>query len=108
MISSDNNNLFASRWWIAAGSFLALIVVNGSISVFSFGFFIKPLEAEFGWDRGSISIGLALCALCSAISLPIAGGLMDKYGVRPVMLTSIVLFAANIAAISLSNVLVVF
>jgi MFS family permease len=108
MISSDGTKQSPSRWWISIGSFFALIVVNGSISVFSFGVFIKPLEAEFGWDRGSISAGLALCALCSAISLPVAGGLMDKYGVRPVMLTSIVLFAANIAAVALSNVLVVF
>ena len=108
MISSDKTKQSISPWWISIGSFFALIVVNGSISVFSFGVFIKPLEAEFGWDRGSISAGLALCALCSAISLPVAGGLMDKYGVRPVMLTSIVLFAANIAAIALSNVLVVF
>jgi MFS family permease len=108
MISSDGTKRSVSPWWISIGSFFALIVVNGSISVFSFGVFIKPLEAEFGWDRGSISAGLALCALCSAISLPVAGGLMDKYGVRPVMLTSIVLFAANIAAIALSNVLAVF
>jgi MFS family permease len=83
-------------------------VVNGSICVFSFGVFIKPLEVEFGWDRASISFGLTLCALCSAISLPIAGSLMDKFGVRPVMLTSIVLFALNVAAIALSSVLAVF
>jgi MFS family permease len=108
MISSGKTKLSVSPWWISIGSFFALIVVNGSISVFSFGVFIKPLEAEFGWDRGSISAGVALCALCSAISLPVAGGLMDKYGVRPVMLTSIVLFAANIAAIALSNALAVF
>jgi MFS family permease len=97
-----------SPWWIAAGSCIALIVVNGSICVFSFGVFIKPLEAEFGWDRGSISFGLTLCALCSAISLPIVGGLMDKFGLRPVMLTSIVLFALNVAAIALSNMLAIF
>jgi MFS family permease len=87
---------------------MALIVVNGSICVFSFGVFIKPLETEFGWDRASISFGLTLCALCSALSLPIAGSLMDKFGVRPVMLTSIILFAVNVAAIALSNVLAVF
>jgi MFS family permease len=97
-----------SPWWISAGSCIALIVVNGSICVFSFGVFIKPLEAEFGWDRASISFALTLCALCSAISLPIAGSLMDRFGVRPVMLTSIVLFAVNVAAIALSNVLAVF
>src|SRR6478752_3080748 len=88
-----------SPWWISVGSCMALIVVNGSICVFSFGVFIKPLETEFGWDRASISFGLTLCALCSALTLPIAGSLMDKFGVRPVMLISIMLFAANVAAI---------
>lgn len=107
-LTNPPGKTLTSPWWISAGSCLALIVVNGSICVFSFGVFIKPLEAEFGWDRASISFGLTLCALCSAISLPIAGGLMDKFGVRPVMLTSIVLFALNVAAIALSNVLAVF
>jgi predicted MFS family arabinose efflux permease len=107
-LKSPVENTLRSPWWISVGSFIALIVVNGSICVFSFGVFIKPLEAEFGWDRASISFGLTLCALGSAIALPIAGGLMDKFGLRPVMLTSIVLFALNVAAIALSNVLAVF
>jgi MFS family permease len=107
-LKSPLGKTLTSPWWISVGSCLALIVVNGSICVFSFGVFIKPLETEFGWDRALISFGLTLCALCSAISLPIAGGLMDKFGVRPVMLTSIVLFALNVAAIALSNVLAVF
>jgi len=100
--------MLVSPWWISLGSGLALIVVNGSISLFSFGVFIKPLETEFGWDRGALSSALALCAICSAISLPFVGVLMDRFGVKPVMLTSIVVFAVNIAAISLSTTLVTF
>jgi MFS family permease len=107
-LSHPAEKTLTSPWWIPVGSCIALIVVNGSICVFSFGVFIKPLEAEFGWDRASISFGLTLCALCSAISLPIVGVLMDRFGVRPVMLTSIILFALNVAAIALSNVLAVF
>jgi MFS family permease len=107
-LNNPAGKTLTSPWWIAIGSAIALTVNNGAISVFSFGVFIRPLETEFGWDRASISLGLTLCALCSAISIPIAGGLMDKYGVRPVMLTSIVLFAFNVAAIALSNVLAVF
>jgi MFS family permease len=107
-VTSPLGRTLTSPWWISAGSCIALIVVNGSICVFSFGVFIKPLETEFGWDRASISFGLTLCALCSALTLPIAGSLMDKFGVRPVMLISIILFAANVAAIALANVLAVF
>src|ERR1700733_2419655 len=97
-----------SVWWMPFGSFIGLIVVNGAISLFSFGVFIKPLEAEFGWDRAAISSAIALCALASAFSVPFVGILMDRFGVRRVMITSIFLFAANVAAIGLSGSIVTF
>jgi MFS family permease len=90
------------------GSCIGLVVVNGAISLFSFGVFIKPLEAEFGWDRASISSAIALCALASAFSVPFVGILMDRFGVRRVMIISIFLFAANVAAIGLSRSIVTF
>jgi MFS family permease len=97
-----------SVWSLPFGSFMGLIAVNGAISLFSFGVFIKPLEAEFGWDRASISSAIALCAFASALSVPLVGTLMDRFGVRRVMITSIFLFAANVAAIGLSGSIVTF
>jgi MFS family permease len=99
---------FASPWWIAFGSCLGLVVANGSICVFAFSVFIKPLEAQFGWDRASISVGLTFCALFAALLLPVVGRLMDRFGVRPVMLVSIVLFGINVACVALSNALPAF
>ncbi len=58
-------------WLLPLGSAIALTVGNGPISVFAFGVFIKPLEAEFGWSRASISAGLSLCGLFSALALPV-------------------------------------
>jgi MFS family permease len=100
--------IIASPWWIAVGSCLGLIVANGSICVFAFSVFIKPLEAQFGWDRASISAGLTFCALFAALSLPLAGRLMDRFGVRPVMLVSIVLFAVNVACVAFGDKLAAF
>src|ERR1700733_6135116 len=97
-----------SVWWMPFGSFIGLIVVNGAISLFSFGVFIKPLEAEFGWERASISSAIALCAFASAFSVPFVGILMDRFGLRRVMTISIFLFAANVAAIGLSGSVVTF
>ena len=83
-LSSDRSlkRRLADRWpWLLpVGSAMALIAGNGPISVFAFGVFIKPLEAEFGWSRASISAGLSLCGLFSALALPLVGGLMDRYG----------------------------
>jgi MFS family permease len=95
-------------WLLPIGSAIALIVGNGPISVFAFGVFIKPLEAEFGWSRASISAGLSLCGLFSALALPLVGGLMDRYGVRRPLLIAVCLFALNIAAIGGTTSLVMF
>jgi MFS family permease len=95
-------------WLLPVGSAIALTVGNGPISVFAFGVFIKPLEAEFGWTRASISAGLSLCGLVSALALPLVGGLMDRYGVRRPLVIAASLFALNIAAIGGTTNLVMF
>ena len=95
-------------WLLPIGSAIALIVGNGPISVFAFGVFIKPLEAEFGWSRASISAGLSLCGLFSALALPLVGGLVDRYGVRRPLLIAVCLFALNVAAIGSTTSLGMF
>ena len=98
----------ARDWLVPLGGALGLIVGNGPISVFAFGVFIGPLESEFGWSRASLGIGIALCALLSAITLPFVGLLMDKYGVRRPMALAICLFALNVAVIGQSAALPMF
>ncbi|MBI1682974.1 MFS transporter [Caulobacter hibisci] len=54
--------------------------------------FVKALQADLGWSRGKIAQaqGAALAAIFVA---PILGWLIDKVGVRPVAMVSIVLLA---------------
>src|SRR5436190_17633568 len=98
----------ARDWLVPVGGTLGMIVGNGPISVFAFGIFIGPLEAEFGWSRASLGVAIALCALLSAITLPFIGLLMDKFGVRRPMAIAICLFALNVAAIGQSATLPMF
>jgi MFS family permease len=95
-------------WLLPVGSAVALVVGNGPVSVFAFGVFIKPLEAEFGWSRASISAGLSLCGLCSAVAMPLIGGLMDRHGVRRPLTIALCLFALNIAALASTTSLAMF
>jgi MFS family permease len=106
--SETVKELNVRRWLIPFGSAIALIVGNGAISVFAFGVFIKPLEAQFGWSRASLSGATALCGLLSAIVLPFVGLLIDRVGVRRPLMVAIVLFAANVAAVGLSGSLLWF
>lgn len=97
-----------SPWWIVVASILGLLGC-GATTVFMFSVFIKPLAAEFGWSRGAISAALGLSSLAGAISSPFIGGLMDRYGIRPVLIPAIVLFSLATASLGLlQNSLLMF
>ena len=66
-----------------------------------FGLFLIPISTEFGWSRAAVSFVLFIIAVAGAISYPIVGRLIDRYGARPVILTGNVLFAASVASVSL-------
>jgi len=106
--SSQQAEAGGRNWLVPVGGALGLIVGNGPISLFAFAVFIGPLEREFGWSRASLGVATAMCALLSAISLPIVGVLMDRFGVRRPMAIAILLFGLNVAVIGQSSSLAVF
>jgi sugar phosphate permease len=60
------------------------------------GLLIKPLEADFGWDRGSISLAVAVSILAYGLGAPLGGGLVDRFGPRRVMAGGLALIAAGL------------
>ena len=92
----------ANPWSVVAGSTLALVVCNGPVVAFTFGLFLKPISQEFGWNRGAMSAASAVAALMIAVVVPFAGMLVDRFGVRRILLPVIVLSSISIAAISLT------
>ncbi len=76
-------------WVIAGITFLAILAASGVRS--SFGVFIKPLEQDFGWERGVIALAAAISLLIYGASGPLAGRLVDRYGSRRVLALSVLL-----------------
>ena len=75
-----------------------------ALEAFAFGSagqFIGAFHDEFGWDRTEVSFGLLILTGMTALSLPFIGRLIDRYGARRVLIPSLVLFAACLAAIPL-------
>src|ERR1700742_3542171 len=93
---------FGSRWWIVFGATASMLVAQGPVILYTLGLFIKPLNAEFGWDRASISAAGGIAAIASAITIPFVGSMMDRWGVRTVLLPVVVLCAASVALIALT------
>jgi MFS family permease len=61
------------------------------------GFFMGPLNAEFGWSRAEIAAGVTIFGILASVLAPVFGSLADRYGVRPVALWSLAAFAATFA-----------
>lgn len=95
------SRILRNRWWVVAASVLGLIVGTGSINVFAFGVFLKPISDDLGLGRGVISAAGGLTSIISSLASPFFGRMIDKWSIRPVMLPTIVLFAISVAGLSL-------
>jgi len=58
-------------WYVLAGCFAILFFNAGAR--YSFGVMFKPMIAEFGWSRGSISLAFFLNSALWALSLVFVG-----------------------------------
>ena len=75
--------------WIVLGALtLCLLASTGIRAVF--GVYIKPMEAEFGWSRGALSMAAALSLLLLGAVGPFAGRLADRWGPRRVIVFALV------------------
>ena len=92
---------FGNRWWIVVATICGLIVGGGAINVFAFGVFLKPITAELGIGRAVFSSALTLHATLAALSCPLIGWLVDRWGARRVMIPGLVVYALATAAYSL-------
>jgi len=81
-------------WTILVGGFL-ILVVDGGVR-FSFGVLIKPLAADFGWDRGTITFAYTLNMLVFGFGQLIAGRLLDRFGPRVLFSVSALIASAGL------------
>ena len=72
----------------------------GSLFVYTFSVFVKPLGASFGWGRESISMGFGLAAITLGISSPLIGRMLDRFGPRRVILPCMTIFGCGIASLA--------
>jgi MFS family permease len=79
---------------------LGLIVGAGSINVFAVGVFMKPVSDGLGVGRGTISAAAGMASIFGSLASPFFGKMIDKWGIRPVMLPSIAIFALAVAGLS--------
>lgn len=90
-----------SRWWIVAACVLGLMVSGGPINIFTFGVFLRAVTEDLQIGRGTLGSAMLITNALSALTGPVLGYLLDRYGSRRVMLPGIVCFAGATALQSL-------
>lgn len=78
-----------------------MFVRNAAASL-TIAVFIYPLSQELGWSRTLISGAAAAGGLIATFTSPIIGALIDRYGARAVLTTSILILTISTLALSQS------
>jgi MFS family permease len=88
-------------WRVVLAACLGVMVGFGSLFVYTFSVFMKPLGGEFGWSREAISRGFGFAAITVAICSPTIGQWLDRYGPRRIILPCMTVFGCGIASLAL-------
>ena len=73
-----------NRWIILLGCFIGMAVATPAALMQPLALFVKPVTGEFGWSRTQFATLISVAALLNALILPLAGGLVDRFGARPI------------------------
>ena len=83
--------------WVIVGVTLLTTVITAA-AMSTPGVLIVPLEKEFGWTDAQISSALALRLMLFGLFGPFAAAFMNRYGVRAVMVSAVILISAGFLA----------
>ena len=90
------------RDWLAVlASALGMVLCVGTLALYSFGVFVRPLAAEFGWSRTGLFAALSFFQFGLAFSSPLWGVILDRFGPRRVIVFSLVALSLLIASLGL-------
>ena len=88
---------------VAVAALAGNLVCSAPVVTATFGTFLIPVTTEFGWSRSAFAMTLTIVSLIGVFMFPIAGGIADRYGARPVVIVGNVVFAASVALLAFAG-----
>ena len=83
-------------WVMVAVTFLTAVITAGTVG--APGVFIVPLQQEFGWSTAEISSALSIRFILFGLMAPFAAALMNRYGLRNVTLSALLIVASALVS----------
>jgi MFS family permease len=88
-------------WRVVLAACLGVMAGFGSLFVYTFSVFVKPLSAQFGWGREAISAGFAIAAVTLGLASPLLGHCIDRFGPRRIILPCMTVYVSAVLSLSL-------
>src|SRR4029450_13681410 len=90
---------------------LLLIILSGVIISIcmglrqSLGLFMQPMGVDFGISAAAFGFSIALQNIVWGVSQPFVGAIADRYGARPVLIVTALIYAAGLLLMILASAL---
>lgn len=88
-------------WPIIAGSTLGMSIGTAALIAPSLGVFFSAIAEDFGWTMREMSALMLPFGLCACVSSIIFGTILDKVGVRPILIFGYILFCVTMVGLVL-------
>jgi MFS family permease len=98
-ITLRDHRAFFYGWWVVFACAVGLFW-GVPVTVFSFTVFLKPLMQEFHAGRAAVSLAFTIHLVVGALSNPLAGWLIGRYGARKVVLPAAAIFGTLLLSVT--------
>ncbi|MGN4067571.1 MFS transporter [Burkholderia gladioli] len=98
-IAASARGRFHYGWVAAAVVFLILLAAAGTRATPSV--LMVPLGNEFGWSRATVSLAISINIALYGLTGPFAAAAMQRFGLRPTILTALVVMGTGVALSSM-------
>jgi MFS family permease len=99
-VTAAKKDLIYYGWFVLAAGGVSEMLAIGATSYVA-GFFVLPLQAEFGLSRANAGMPVLLVYLGAVFFAPFAGRIIDRYPIRWTVCAGAFLFSAALGAIAL-------
>src|SRR5262245_12056416 len=90
------------RSWSALGAGFTVLFVGSGVN-FSFGVLFKSILLDLGSDRSTLALAVTASLLVNALGQPVFGALIDRFGPRRVILSSMTLMVGGTGLVATAD-----
>jgi MFS family permease len=86
--------------WVIVGVMATTAALSMALGGLNFGLFIKPIGDELGVGRGTFGWAQSARQVASAVTAPVVGSLLDRFGARILLAASATIAGGAMAAVA--------